>query len=934
MTYYDKLKRLKTHGADNYWAQRVRAELEYMTCLSSTKNDCYHARLEEALDYLMKQLDDNAALTKQDTLAVEKMLIDLSADAKSLRVYCVSHAHIDMNWMWGYQETAAITVDTFRTVLNLMKEYPSLTFAQSQASTYRIIEQFAPEMLDEIRGYVHEGRWEVSASTWVEADKNMTSGESLSRHILYTKRYLSKLLGIDPDTLRLDFEPDTFGHNANVPEILQNGGVDYYYHCRASKDPADVYRWQSPSGKEVLVHRDPKGYNSFIEVDTFVDIPLFCKKCGGTDTFLKVYGVGDHGGGPTRKDLDRILDDASFPLYPDIQFGTYAKYFAALEKFRENFPIIRDERNFTFTGCYTTQTRIKLANRIGEARAYDSEALVAAAGELVHAPAKTASFASAWESILFNQFHDILPGSGKTDTVEYSMGRFQEAMAYINTNANSAMRAIADQMDTSALPFDAGNGAISEGGGVGYAVNHESGFSFPMTERGRGKLRALHLFNPTMYDRDEMVEVKVWDYSYDMNQAYITDSQGNEVEFVLLEQSKWFWFHYATRLLIRVKVPAFGYSTYILNQRPYDGIRSIATTDHDFLCEINEDTPFVLENDLLRAAFDPITFAMTSLIDKECGEEIVTADKPAAIFRLITENPIYGMTSWRVGPYMRVEDLNSAAYNVRLLENKNLGCYQSIKYEIKFLSSKLTVLASLAKGDARVKFDVEVDWHELGNGDKGIPQLNFYLPIAYAVSNYRHDIALGDIERDAIAHDVPALSYMRAESGKAHSAYLVCDSKYGFRGNGNAIALTLIRASFDPEPHPEQGIHYIHMGVGVSTPENQRTAAATFCHPISFCSGTQHKGTLPLDGTAFTLDCDRTKVMVSAIKHGEDGGLVLRLKNLCKEEQHVKLTLRREIASASLVDITEAHTLYECTVNGNSAEACIAPFAIATILIK
>lgn len=103
-----------------------------------------------------------------------------------------------MNWMWGFQETAAVTVDTFRTVLDLMREYPDFTYAQSQASTYQIIEEYAPEMLEEIRQRIHEGRWEVTATTWVEPDKNMPNGESLARHILYTKRVSQQAAGYRP----------------------------------------------------------------------------------------------------------------------------------------------------------------------------------------------------------------------------------------------------------------------------------------------------------------------------------------------------------------------------------------------------------------------------------------------------------------------------------------------------------------------------------------------------------------------------------------------------------------------------------------------------------------------------------------------------------------------------------------------------------------
>ena len=209
------------------YAFRIISELYYAERVAAVTGGKYDSLVTEARDILLKAINDDGVITKNAAMQAENVLLPMKDAAKKYRVHCIAHAHIDMNWMWGYQETVSVTIDTFRTVLDLMKEYPDLTFAQSQASTYEIIERFAPSMLTEIKERIKEGRWEVSASTWTETDKNMPCGESLARHILYTKRYLSKLLDIDPESLDIDFEPDTFGHNAQVPEALANGGIGY-----------------------------------------------------------------------------------------------------------------------------------------------------------------------------------------------------------------------------------------------------------------------------------------------------------------------------------------------------------------------------------------------------------------------------------------------------------------------------------------------------------------------------------------------------------------------------------------------------------------------------------------------------------------------------------------------------------------------------------
>ena len=171
------------------------------------------------------------------------------------------------------------------------------------------------------------------SSTWVETDKNMPTGESLSRHILYTKRYLSKLLDIKPETLNLDFEPDTFGHSQNVPEILCSGGIKYYYFCRGYEGHY-LFRWKAPSGNSVLVYREPHWYISAINSSLALCVPEFCSK-HGIDTMLKVYGVGDHGGGPTRRDVEKIIDMSSWPVFPDIRFGTFSEFFEIADKVKK-----------------------------------------------------------------------------------------------------------------------------------------------------------------------------------------------------------------------------------------------------------------------------------------------------------------------------------------------------------------------------------------------------------------------------------------------------------------------------------------------------------------------------------------------------------------------------------------------------------------------
>ena len=207
------------------WGRRAVLELLYAVQLSAAFDHDSDSLVNEAIGQVWQTVQSEGAITRAACLAVETQLASLAVRAKSFTQICIGHAHIDMNWMWSFDETVSITLDTCRTMLDLMDQYSDYTFAQSQASVYEIVATHDPALLERIRQRVQEGRWEVTAATWVESDRNMPNAESTVRHLLYTRRYLADLLGIDPDSLALEFEPDTFGHLQNVPEILADAGV-------------------------------------------------------------------------------------------------------------------------------------------------------------------------------------------------------------------------------------------------------------------------------------------------------------------------------------------------------------------------------------------------------------------------------------------------------------------------------------------------------------------------------------------------------------------------------------------------------------------------------------------------------------------------------------------------------------------------------------
>ncbi len=929
----DDERRINGFVCPEYWANRIYAQLKYGTQLSAIRDGKYDDVLVAAADSVIDKMTSEGSISMAAAQEAETMLAPLSEDAKTFTLICVAHAHIDMNWMWRFDETVAITLDSFATMLDLLDEYPEFTFSQSQASVYKIVEDYGPPgMLEAIAKRAQEGRWEPTCATWVEADKNTPNGESMARHLLYTRRYIAKLLGINGEKLQLDYEPDTFGHSANVPEILNKAGVKYYYHCRGSHDPQLVW-WKAPSGAKVLSFRDAMGYNAVVDETLACQMLEACKELG-IDTMLRVYGVGDHGGGPSRRDIERIKDMQSWPVYPSIRFGTYAEFFNTIEeKFGDILPVRDSEMNFVFTGCYSSQARIKMANRIGEATLNEAETFSSIASLEAGAPYPAARYEEAWIKILFSQFHDILTGSGVMDTREYALGQFQETMAAANTGKLTAIRALAAKIDTFKYITDEPKQAFrTEGAGVGKGV---ADFRISQVDRGCGSTRVYHFFNAAPFARSETVELTVWDWSTpELKMMAFHDEHGNPAEFMLLNSTtEWYWFHDFVKVLLKVDVPAMGYATYTLTRSD----DALLPPHPDSLGEdqrVELPHEYVLENDYLRAEFDVHSGVLTSLVDKQTGKEFVDRNQGSGIFRLVEEDTDRGMTSWRVGRHMNVNPLTS---NVHLKEIKYQGdaLRQSVSLETSFGRSGLRAVVSLDYDSPTLKYSVECDWHEIGKPGDRIPQLNFFVPVAYDCGVYKYDIPSGAQDREPCDMDLPGNSFIVGMPIQGNRGIMVsADTKYGFRGVDNSMAVDLIRGSYEPDPYPEYGKHVINLAIAVvdvASPRALIEKAYALWHPINAVAAPAHKGTLPLSGSF--LEMGEGNGAMQAIKMPEDGGdaMIIRLYETDGKDGSVSLKLWRAPKAVQLVDLHETPIPGKAQIDGNQVVVTMSAHEVVTL---
>ena len=935
MTSMDKavarLEVIKRTAKGDWW-ERIWAEMSFAREMLAVDESLPCAEWEAAVDCLGVAFEDEGVVTRSAVLAAEAKMPTLATAAKEYKIILAAHAHIDMNWMWGYHETVSLTLETFRTMLKLMDEYPQFTFSQSQASVYRIVEKHEPAMLAEIRRRVQEGRWEVTASDWVEADKNMTSAESCIQHIIQTKTYLSELFGLPMASFDFCFEPDTFGHNANIPLILAQSGIKYYYHCRGNDGMALLHRWESPSGDSVLVYREPDWYLGNVNRQMATRLPRQCAENKSPKVGLEVYGVGDHGGGPTRMDLNLLGDMQGWPVYPALVFGKFRDFYREAEAAQQAYPVHVGEMNFIFTGCYTSQTRIKLANRVSERKLGEASALRVMANVLTDAAVSSEGLDAAWRNTLFNHFHDILPGSGVLETREYAMGLFQETVAAANDMSAQAIREMNAAMDTSVLLADAGytDKDDSEGAGVGLGLET---YGLPRVERGRGKKRAFTVYNPTASDKHELVRLTVFDWHYDKARMAVTNSKGEPVRFEVTEMytddgtDTGYWGHSYFDVLVDAAVKAMGYETYVLTES--DVVPRVNPKLGDW--RTSHVPQYVLENEHIRAEFASDSMALISLVDKAAMKELIRG--AAGLHYAVEDCP--HMSAWATGRFTQNEliGLGRETNEVRIHTD---GLRKWLRYGVRFAQSFAQVTVSLDENDHMLQYRVRCDWREFGSRRVGVPTLRFELPLEEVTKEYAYDMPYGVVKRAAINDEVPGLSFgaALAKDAACPTVMLCAKEKYGFRGYEDTLGLALIRSSFEPDPYPENYRHEMAFAVGVSPcgcAETLLAMANGYNNGLVYAANDAHKGSLPLASSAVQMQGEG--VCVDSVAPTRDGkGLVVRLYNTTDTARPAVLTLAG-VTEAFAADCME-EKVAAAAVEGDRVMANVPKFGFVNLVMR
>lgn len=257
---------------------------------------------------------------------------------RELTASLTGHAHIDLSWLWLWEETVhEVGPMTFWGTLRQMNRLPGLTFAQSQAAIYEAMEQKYPELFQEIKKKVEEGTWIPVGGMWVEPDLNMPDGESLARQLLYGKRYFMDRFGVE---VKVDWNPDSFGHNWQLPQILKKAGLDYYVFERCAPENTLAFWWEGQDSSRLLAYV-PHGWYLVNLKNGVRDLLLKSYQQTPIKDFMLLYGAGDHGGGPRDSDVEAILKYSFDPEHPRFEFvdpgiGNFFLYVAELTPIRSD----------------------------------------------------------------------------------------------------------------------------------------------------------------------------------------------------------------------------------------------------------------------------------------------------------------------------------------------------------------------------------------------------------------------------------------------------------------------------------------------------------------------------------------------------------------------------------------------------------------------
>lgn len=769
---------------------------------------------------------------------------------KRFVLHMIGNAHIDPVWYWKWNEGLVTTRATFKSAIERIEEYSEFIFTASSACLYKWIEETEPELFEKIKEKVKEGRWCIVGGWWIEPDCNIPSGEALVRQGLYGQKYFERKFGIKA---KVGYNPDSFGHNWMIPQILKKMGINYYVFMRPhphQKDlPGDIFWWESLDGSRVLAYRIPFSYTTWgKEVES--QVKRVAEKLNEKITALMCfYGVGDHGGGPTKENIENIIELNKREDLPKLIFSSPDKFFEDISNKDVEFPIVKDELQHHASGCYSAVSWIKKSNRKLEHLLLNGEKIAVLGKEIKALTYPKDRFNSSWETLLFTQFHDILAGTSIPEAYEEIKAMHGNIEDTVNKIIVYTTQSIAKDIDT------------------------------------QGEGEPLVVFNTTSFERTIPIEV---DIPWRDKELTILDTKDNPIPIQISKPS-------ATipggrvKVIFTDKLPPYGYKVYRMVSKKNNICFPYSLT-------VKEN---ILENDWLYLEVDNKTGYIKRLYDKENKKEVFLGDSAIPI---VIDDPT---DAWGHNAFSFKKEIGRFT-DAKLKITETGPIKGTIRVESYYNKSKLVQEFTLYRTLRLVEVKVTLDWHE----QLKMLKLKFPVNLNNPIATYQ--IPYGFIVRPCNGEEEPGGEWVDL-GDNAYGLSIINNAKYSYDVDNNVLSLTVLRSPvyahhISKELDPNEDYRYTDQGEQEFTyiiyphrgdwRENDTVKLAESLNnsPIVFIEY-KHSGTLPKKQSFISVD--KGNIIVTVIKEAEDGkGIVLRAYETSGSETMVNFKLFDRVWSA------------------------------------
>ena len=799
--------------------------------------------------------------------------------------FLVCHAHLDPVWLWEWEEGLGAALATFRSAADLCERSEGFVFNQNEALLYEWVEEYEPALFDRIRKLVKAGRWQIMGGWYLQPDCNLPSGESMCRQIERGQAYFQEKFGVRPTTA-INF--DSFGHSRGLVQILTKHGYDSYLICRPDNTfcplPKNVFEWEGFDGSRVVVRRIPELYNSPLgKAKEYIE-----KRLAGSGDEIEcvLWGVGNHGGGPSRKDLaDLGATEGTLGAW-SWQHTTPENYFSVLAAQKAPLPVVTHDLNRWAVGCYTSQVRIKQGHRALENELFRAEKMAAAAAVngLVDYPAN--ALRDAERDLLISEFHDILPGS--------SIQAAEEAALRLLGHGREIVARVAARSFFSLL---SGQPLANEG-------------TYP-----------VFVFNPHPYEWEAEIDVEFQMENQNWNGTFfdvaITDMRtGTPVPSQVEKEASNMPLDWRKHVVFRGCLAASAISRFDLRLRELPKKPAPAFSGDDNIFKVATGT--------LEVAICRRSGRMLSLKDhgreylgpEGCGLEVVRDVADSWVGKLTTLGTVEGrfaaLTEAEAGSFAGVvgPDGTGKLGAVRVVED---GPVRTVVEALcGWQNSRAQILYSIPKTGSAVGVEIRMLWNEKDRAAKW--STNLRTPVI----DFRGQTLFGvhDLPKDG--DECAFQQWCGGFGGDRHGVLLINNGTYGGDCLGNSIRLTLQRSPaysahawedlrYIPTdrfvPRMDQGERIFQFWMIPGDRESlllsaDRLALERNQLPYSLQAFPSGNGVLPLP----SLVLDNSKVLLSSLRRDPaDKGWIFRLFNPTGQTQSAVVScLNHKVGSFAL----------------------------------